>query len=183
MKTYTYRGREYVESGENREPDEGELFVSDIGTPMKANGLFPPRKILIPKEQKVSEGQDEYQIPVLVKADADGGIWSRSMNPLRGCVIMCAPYGDGFTGPKWGTPGFPPAPEYQKDGWHFSGDHVITFPTQAQVEEERAKLKPKPDTLPGPVRQALDEADLGCRREGVQKLIEAIYSNPPKVSP
>jgi hypothetical protein len=185
MKTSSYEGQEYVESGEVRRPRRGDLYVEHLGHANQATFDFAVAacKILIPKEQKVSEVQDEYQIPVLVKADADGGMWSKSMNHFRGRVIMCALYDGGFTGPKWGTPDFPPAPEYQKDGWHFSTDHAIAYPTPAQVEAERAKLAHKPDVLPSPVRAALDAADLGCRKEGIEKLVEAIYTHPPKVSP
>lgn len=116
---------------------------------------------------------NEYQIPVLVKASNS---WVEHIKPHFGRVIMCRKNGDThLQGPRGeGQDGL---------GYSFaSGDKdLIPWPTEAQVEAERAKLRPKADPLPGPVRQALDEAGLGCRFDGVRKLVEAIYANPPKV--
>lgn len=109
---------------------------------------------------------DEYQIPVLVRAE------SPNNRELWGQVLLCredARYGYRE------KPGRSSLDSY----WRREG--VIPYPTQEQVEAERAKLRPKADPLPGPVRQALDEAGLGCRFDGVRKLVEAIYANPPKV--
>lgn len=177
MKTYTYEDREYVESGEIRLPKRGELIPSVEGKAWRVGFDYAKDKypILIPKEISMDS---EYQIPVLVKADADSG-WSEQpkfLASVRGRVILCRHHSGTYDGPLNAdahgefSRGFVP---------NWLNKDIIPWPTQAQVEEEQAKLKPKADPLPSPVREALQAADLGCRREGVEKLIEAIYANPP----
>lgn len=129
-----------------------------------------------------SSMDNEYQIPVLVKADADSGWakYTKFMSRVRGKVVLCR---------KPGVLCYEGPADANSTGEFSSGfipnwmDHdIIPWPTKAQVEEEQAKLKPKADPLPDPVRKALEAADLGCRRDGVAKLIEAMYQNPPKAA-
>ena len=178
MKEYQYEGRTYVESGEVRVPVAGEVvlllhddgsewmpyrqFDSSIGGAVKQSLNEGKRKILIPKEEAKME--EEYNIPVLVKADC-------TSPEIRGKVLLTR------------ISRFNTSHPYKTvDGRNFSKDTAIICPSENQIQEEQAKLKAKAkaDALPAPVRDALKAADLGCRRDGVEKLIEAIYAHPPK---
>jgi hypothetical protein len=188
MKTYTYEGREYVESGEIRRPKKGEVFLYSVGSSIGV-AQFDFRdqqvKILIPKEERVES--EEYNIPVLVKVFSERppeGCWAPDgkMDSYGGRVILCRAWHGEFAGPHNSTNPTTPNPSYQPEGWHWHGSHVIPYPTREQIEAEQAKLKPKADSLPAPVRAALDAADLGCRRDGVEKLVEAIFASLSKAT-
>jgi hypothetical protein len=172
LKNYTYEGVQYVESGEVRTPKRGEIFLQPGNIPIEAHFDFSGRgyPILIPKEKVKMD--EEYNVPVLVKANNN---WSNRVQPYAGRVILCQRLPSGnIRGPKGVGEG--------GNGLIFSENDpdLIPYPSQDQVEAEQTKLKPKTAPLPAPVRAALDAADLGCRRDGVSKLIEAIYANPPK---
>jgi hypothetical protein len=179
MEIYRFEGgRELVKSGETRWPRRGEYYIAGSGNIAREGysgwTAKDAREILIPKEQKVCEVQDEYQIPVLVKARmADKG-YRPEIRDLAGKIILCREASGLLYSREGGQQG-------GEEGWNRG--QVIAWPTPAHVEAERANLSPKPNILPAPVRAALDAADLGCRKEGIEKLVEAMYAHPPKVSP
>jgi hypothetical protein len=173
VKTYTYGLTEYVKSGDVRSPMIGEVYLDGVFNTPRYCAMYgvSPREILSPKEERVES--EEYNIPVLVKADIKANPGDDRENRYRGKVIMCRKPSLCYYGPK--------------ESAHIYGmvvnwrpDEVIPYPTREQVEAAQAKLKAKADPLPRPVRAALDAADLGCRRDGVEKLVEAIFTHLPK---
>lgn len=178
MKTYAYEGKEYVESGEVRVPQVGEWFLSIGGRTVIQSDRddHAPKKILIPKEQKVSEVQDEFQIPVLVKAKAQDSVWVGELRALAGKVVMARATDGGYDAKGIRN-------EAAGCELFLPSQVAVAYPTSTEVLAEQAKLAPKPDTLPAPVRAALDADNrqvCGGARKYVRDLVEAIYQNPPR---
>jgi hypothetical protein len=172
VKEYRYEGRTYVESGEVRRPERGDYFIlagtSSVGRQGDgASACYSDnegkRKILIPKQEaKMEEG---YDIPVLVNADHPN-------HTIRGRVFLTKH-----------NPATPHAPYQTKDSRNFSKDFCTIYPSENQLKEEQAKLKPKADPLPSALDNFLNTPN-GNVCEGARKwareFATLIYANPPK---
>lgn len=175
---YQFEGREYVESGEERTPERGDIFesVRYTGDPCGATRCIDPQLIQhhinngIRKILKLKE--NEYIYPVLVRR-YDGFI--PAFDKLQGQIIMAKKDADGtFRGPKGLLPS-------QLDGITLNSSNFIPFPTQKDFEQNQP-LRQAP-TLPPSILAALaaDNSSV-CKgaREWTKGLMEAVMAEIEK---
>lgn len=174
---YAFEGREYVESGEKRRPQVGDIFLNmeysgfivgaskcsreDQIIQSVDNGI---RKILKLKENM----ENEYQIPILIKA-----MKGKAATEIDGTVLMVKLASSGFYEQERPVGGI-------KSSW--SKSRVIAYPTKEQIEQERAAAKGL--TLPAAILAALEAPNSSvCKgaREWSKGLMEAVMAEIEKV--